>query len=135
MKRISAWLLVFLCLFFVGCNTTVKTEKVVTCSNVIAAYKEAGYEVFHKESTTEDWDWVCYVKATDLETDDYIFFYFFETHEEAVAYSEERQYNVLIWLFSVIYGDPSWLTTKVYNNIELEYDNGSLYEPFQDLID
>ena len=134
MKKLTAFLLAFLCLFFVACNTVVETEKTITCDDVIAAYEDAGYEIFHKEATEQDEGEVCYVKATDIETDEYIFFYFFETHEEAVAYGETRQYNVLIWLFSVIYGDPSWQTTKVYNNIEIEYDKAYLYEPFQELI-
>ena len=64
----------------------------------------------------------------------YIFFYFFDTHEQANAYAKTREYNVLIWLFSAIYGDPSWLTTKVYNQIEIEYDQAYLYEPFEKLL-
>ncbi len=134
MKRIVLFILAFLCLFFAGCNTTRKTDKTITCEDVIAVYKQAGYEVFHKDTATQDGEEVCYVKASDTATQDYIFFYFFETHEEAVAYSKDRQYNVLIWLFSVIYGDPSWLTTKVYNNIEIEYDNAALYKPFKELL-
>ena len=134
MKKIIPLLLVFVCLFFAGCNTTTKTDKSIACGDVIAAYEQAGYEVFHKEATAEDGEWVCYVKASNTATQEYIFFHFFETHEEAVAYSKEREYNVLIWLLSVLYGDPSWLTTKVYNNIEIEYDNSSLYEPFKELL-
>ncbi len=121
------------CLLFSGCNTVKKTDKVITCEDVIAVYKEAGYEVFHKD--TDGYGWECYVCIDDSQSNDYIYFHFFESHEAAVEYSEERQYNVLIWLFSVIYGDPSWLTTKVYNQIEYEYDNAKLEKPFLELIE
>lgn len=124
-----------LCLLLTGCNATVKTEKELDCGQVISAYEANGYEVFHKETTTEEWgDYVCYVKATDPDTQEYIFFHFFESHEKAATYAESRRYNVLIWLFSVIYGDPAWLITKVYNDIEIEYDHAYLYEPFEELI-
>ena len=31
-------------------------------------------------------------------------------------------------------GEPSWLNTKSYNNIEIEYDQNELYVPFESLI-
>lgn len=134
-KRLGAFAL-FACLVcFTGCgkNQSVQADKTITCGEVIAAYENAGYEVFHHE-TTEGLDYVCSVKATDLNSGKYIYFHFFETPEQATAYADEREYNVLLWFFSVLYGEPSWLTTRAYNNIEIEYDQGALYEPFGALI-
>ena len=136
MKRFIAFVLAFVGLFlFAACNTVTASDTVIECADVIAAYEEAGYEIFHKDASAEDFEWVCCVKATDADTQNSIYFYFFETHKAAVAYSETRQYNSLIWLFSVIYGNPSWMTTKVHNEIEIEYDDGDLYKPFKSLLE
>ena len=134
MKKFIAVCLTFLLFLFSACNSVVKTERNISCEDVINVYQNAGFEVFHKPTTAEKLEWECYVKVTDPVTQDYIFFYFFETHEQAVSYSDHRQYNLLIWLFSIIFGDSRWLTTEVYNNIEIEYDNYDLYKPFKDLV-
>ena len=135
MKKL--WLIVLLCtcLLFSGCNTVKKTDKAITCDDVVLAYQEAGYSVFHKEyEEPDEFGAACYLRIDDKDSDDYIYFEFFQTHEEAVEYSEKRQYNVAIWLFSVIYGEPTWVTTKVYNQIEYEYWNAELEKPFLELI-
>ena len=130
MRRFLVIFMAFaLLLTFCGCS---KSEKVISCGDVIAAYEEAGYEVWHSEWENQDFTYS--VQANDPKTGEYISFHFFETSEEAEVYAETRQYHVLIWIFSVIYGDPSWLTTKTYQNIEIEYDHSYLYEPFQKLI-
>ena len=77
MRKILATFLAFVCLFFVSCDTVEKTDKEITCADVLAAYEQAGYEVFHKETASEEGGY-CYVKATDSETEEYIFFHFFE---------------------------------------------------------
>ncbi len=125
-------ILLLFCGTFAGCSQ--KSGRAVSCDEVIKAYEDAGYEVLHNSAEDGDYDWQCYVRATDAETGDYIFLYFFETPEQAESYGDTRQYHVLLWVFSVIYGDPSWLTTKVYQNIEIEYDRAELYKPFQKLI-
>ncbi len=124
---------IFLCigilLFVAGCSGE---QREVTCEDVVAAYKEAGYEVFHKHSPKFG-NMVCYVKASN-DNGEEIFFEFYETSEEAEKIANERQYNVLIWLFSVIYGEPTWVHTTTYRNIEIEYTDKELYEPFANLI-
>ncbi|MBO5480806.1 MAG: hypothetical protein J6A63_06440 [Clostridia bacterium] len=133
MKRLICLFLIAICCLFCSCNRSEQTNKAITCDDVTAVYQAAGFTVFHSEKANVE-NGVCYVKATDPDTQEYIFFYFFDTHEQANAYAKTREYNVLIWLFSAIYGDPSWLTTKVYNQIEIEYDQAYLYEPFKTLI-
>ncbi len=133
MKRWICLLLIVLCCLFCGCDSSKQTSKSITCDDVTAAYQTAGFEIFHSEKAYVE-NGVCYVKATDPDTQEYILFYFFDTHTQANAYAKTRQYNALLWLFSVIYGNPSWLATKVYNQIEIEYDQAYLYEPFEKLI-
>ena len=126
---------IFLAITLSSCdNDNITSEKEITCEDIIQVYEETGYEIFHKETTDQDYDWECYVKCTAPDSEDYIFFYIFKTYEEAVSYTEERKGNFLIYLFSWIYGDPSWLKTKSYNTIAIEYTQEKLYKPFKSLM-
>ncbi len=131
MKRLFAVLLVVSMLTLGACGSARKTTP-PTCQVLIAAYEEAGYHVFHCE--TGDYDWDCYVQIWKDDEYDAVYFHFFSTEEEAKAYDDEREYNILIYLFSVIYGDPQWLYTETCGNIEYEYTNEDLLEPFEKLI-
>ena len=133
MKRLILLLLIVICCLFCGCDTVEQTEKTITCDDVLSVYQAAGFEIFHSETPNVE-NAVCSVKATDPQTQEYVYFHFFDTHEHAKAYAETRQFNVLIWLFTVVYGKPAWQTTKVYNHIEIEYDQADLYQLFERLI-
>lgn len=132
MKRI-------LCLFFLpalllsvfsGCSGK---SRPVTCDEVIAAYEEAGYEVSHRDYPEREYGYLCEVTIEE-EDGDSIRFHFYETDEEAEAYAEERQWNWALWMFSVIYSDPTWLETETHYNIEIEYDDDDLIKPFRKLV-
>ena len=131
MKRLLA---LFLCsIVLLSCTACSGREiKDISCRDVIDAYHAAGYEVFHKETATEEW--ACYVRVNDKNSDDYIFFHFFDSAQSAEEYAESRQWNVLLWFFSLIYSDSHWLTTKTYGNIEYEYRDKDLIKPFEELI-
>ncbi len=127
-KRIFClFLCLFLTLSMLGCTGE---QREVTCEEVEAAYEEAGYEIFHNHPCNLGNE-ICYIDIENA-ADEQIYFYFYETAEEAEA--DHREYNVLIWLFSVIYGDPTWVYTEVYQNILIEYTDKALYEPFAKLI-
>ncbi len=131
MKKLTA-AVVCLCLLLsmTGCGSGQK--KTITCAEVIAAYEEAGYQVSHWDYPEKEYGYLCEVDIEE-EDGDSIRFHFFETAEEAEAYAQERQWNALLWLFSVIYSDPTWLETETYQNIEIEYDDDDLYKPFKKL--
>ncbi len=133
MKRITLALtcLPFLLASFASCAP--KNEVAPTCKELIDAYEDAGFHVFHCEEVNAPK--TCYVKVWADDEYDYAFFYFFDSAEDAEAWDDEREYNVLIYLFSVIYGDPHWLFTETYGNIEYEYCNDDLMQPFYRLID
>lgn len=133
MKRIFClFLLASLVLsVFSGCSGGIGRR--VTCDEVIAAYEEAGYDVSHRDYPEKDYGYLCEVTIEE-EDGDSIRFHFFETEEEAEAEAEQRQWNALLWGFSVIYGDPTWLETKTHYNIEIEYDDDALIEPFRKLV-
>lgn len=130
MKKIIAMVLCLcLLLSMTGCGT----EKTVTCADVIAAYEAAGYSVSHRDYPEKEYGYLCMVRISE-EDGDSIEFHFHETAEEAEAEAKERQWNALLWLFSVIYSDPTWLETETYQNIEIEYDDDALYKPFDKLV-
>lgn len=133
MKRSAGVLLAVILMVILLCGCQRTTAVQVSCADVIAAYESAGYEVFHKDTAMEE-DYVCYVKAEDEKTGDSIYFHFFDAAEEAEAYAEDRKWNVFVWFYTVALSEPTWLKTKTYGNIEYEYDNKALTQPFIELI-
>ena len=131
MKKII--LLIMLFVSIIVLTSCENKNKEITYNDVINVYLEAGYEVFHKEAYYEPGE-LCYVKCTAPDSEDYIYFCFFETKEEAEEYASERDWNVLLFLFSCAMFEPTWLKTKTYNNIEIEYHKNYLYKPFKSLI-
>ncbi len=102
----------------------------VTCEEVAATYEDAGYNVFHNHAPELE-NKVCYIEVNNND-DEQIIFYFYETAEEAEA--DQLDWNGLLWLFSVVYGDPTWVHTETYQNIAIEYTDQDLYTVFSNLI-
>ncbi len=127
MKKICVFILL-IGLLLSGCN---QVEKDITCEDIVAAYEDAGYEVVHNENAGFDYD--CYIMVEN-ENGDTIYFHRFPTAVEAQSLADARQYHVLIWFFTVIYGDPTWVHTTTYGCYEIEYTSEALYDPFEKLI-
>ena len=134
MKRLSALLCAFLLLLtlFVGCGSD-DTHTAVSCADVIAAYEEAGYAVWHQEYTEGERDYVCEISAEN-ENGDTIYFTFFASAAEAEQYVKDGQWNVLLWMYSLVSGDPTWVHTEAYDTIAVRYENADVYAPFEKLI-
>ena len=115
-----------------GCQTPEKTN--ITCADVIRAYEEADYKVLHSESPTGTYNEKCSVQIIGKENYDNVYFSFFETEEEAQAYAKEHQWNVVLWLYSVACWQPTWVTTKTYQNIEYEYCDSAMIKVFEEMI-
>ncbi len=133
MKKIISLLLVFSLLI---CLTACKKEEATppTCEELIAAYEQAGYHVSHHENEYKDesTDEICYVKVWLEDVYECVYFYFYETAE--TAESLELNYNIFVYMFSIIYGDPTWVWTDTYGNIGYEYEDGNMLKPFKELI-
>ncbi|MBE6959419.1 MAG: hypothetical protein E7448_01670 [Ruminococcaceae bacterium] len=132
------FLALFLCIFvLLSCAACSQSDpRDISCQDVIDTYENAGYKTWHKEEDDSDDGKVCYVQVLDNDSDEYIYFHFFDSEESAKEYADQRQWNVLLWLFSAIYSDPHWLATKTHGNIEYEYRSGTdLIDPFHELID
>ena len=136
MKRFLAILLAVCTLTFAGCNSHTTSSVEITCADVITAYEEAGYSIFHCETQPDEKiDYNCYLKITRSDLDGEMYVHFFDTHEDAVAYLDEAPYATIgIGLFSLIWGQPTWVRFKTYNQISLEYPKAEFYKPFRQLI-
>ena len=133
MKRLLALTLCIVALL--SCAGCSGSHKDISCQDVIDTYQKAGYQVFHKDDPDSETGRVCYVRVDDQDSDEYIYFEFYDSEENAKAYADQRQWNVVLWLFSAIYSDPQWLVTETYGNIEYEYRSGSdLIDPFNELV-
>lgn len=130
-KILCIFVLLISIITLISCDNT---KKEISCEDVIRVYEEAGYEVFHKEQYDEESKEVCYIQCTAPNSEDYIMFHFYETIDAAEAYADERQWNIILFVFSCAMFEPTWLTTKTYNNIEIEYHHDYLYKPFKTLI-
>ena len=131
MKKIVLTLMLLISIIaLISCDYT---KKEITCEDVINAYEEVGYNVFHKEYNYEEGQ-ICYVKCTALDSDDYIYFNFFENQEFAEKYANERDWNIVLFIYSCSLFEPTWLTAKTYSNIEIEYHQNYLYKPFKSLM-
>ncbi len=130
MVRRSVCIILCICAVLSLGACAAKEQPEITCDEVAAAYEAAGYSVFHNHAP-EIGNMVCYLEIHN-DDDAQILFHFYETAEEAEA--EQLDWNVLLWLYSVIYGDPTWVHTETYRNIEIEYTDKSLYTVFEKLI-
>ena len=130
MKRIFVFVLA-LSLLLVGCtrrNCDVGREQIVE------AYEAAGYNVSTGgyEQPLE-YGQTAYIQANHPDGE-YIYFTFFETEADAKAYKREYYHPVMMGLFSVIFGEPSWQRWEVYGCIVVEYDNSDYMQPFEKLL-
>ena len=132
-RSVVCMAMIFVLMFFClsGCRAEVKE---ISCDDIIEAYEKAGYEVFHHDSTDEEDQWNCYITARVKDGEDYIFFHFFDSEGEAEAYANAQEWNLILWFYSLVSSQPTWINTKTYGNIEYEYGENALVEPFQELI-
>lgn len=131
MKRVLAAALLIV-LLLTGCTPRHRTD--ITREEIIAAYEAAGYEVWSRVYDEKlDYGQVAYVQANHPDGN-YIYFSIFESEAEAKAYKNEYYHPVMMGLFSVIFGQPSWQRWKVYGCIVVQYDDENHFYPFQGLL-
>lgn len=131
MKRLIIALLV-LTVLLVSCAPRYRTD--ITREEIVAAYEEAGYSVWTDVYDEKlDYGEIAYVQANHPDGD-YIFFSIFETEEDAQNYKRQFHHPIMMGLFSVIFGDPSWQRWKVYGCIVVQYDEPAFFEPFEELL-
>ena len=58
-----------------------------------------------------------------------------KAEEDAKAACDERQFNVLLWLFFGIFGEWRWLHVRCYGNIEYETFDYKMMRPLEKLFE
>ena len=115
----------------VGCSVD-DTRDAISCAEVVSAYEEAGYEVWHREYTAEERDYLCEVVA-ETEAGEAIYFTFYDSADKAEQHVKDSRWNGLLWAYSLVSGDPTWVYTEAYDTVAIQYENKDLYAPFRDL--
>lgn len=132
MKKILS--IIIGCVLLLSCVGCRKNYASITRQDIIEVYEAAGYSVSSRVYDSKlDSGQIAYVQA-DHSDGNYIYFAIFETEEEAKAYKNEYYHPVMMGLFSVIYGQPSWQHWEVYGCIVVQYDEPDFFEPFRDLL-
>ncbi len=136
MKRFIAVLIIICTVFgFSGCTTSEKVE--LTCDEIAQAYTDAGFYVKHYHEESEDGSY-CHINIQDaeelLEDTDVIYFTFFESEDEAKAFTKDNKWNLILYIFGVMFGEFRWLKSKTYGDISYQYWGKQMIKPFNDLV-
>lgn len=138
MKKLIAILILLTLVFsFTSCDSPQPRE--ISCEEIIAAYKEAGYSVLyhgHENDTVyNDLGIYCSFEIRDPDNEDnymYVDRYFNE--EDAKAASKEQQFNPILWLFFGVFGEWRWLHTGCYGDIVYSTFEYRMLKPLKELM-
>ena len=134
---ISILLLLSLCFSFVGCKGSEPKE--ISCEEIIAAYKDAGYTVLyhgHESDTAyNDIGIYCSFEIRDPDNaDNYMYIDRYFTEEDAKAASKEQQFNPILWLYFGIFGEWRWLHTGCYGDLTYSTFDRGMIKPLRDIM-
>ena len=134
---ISILLLLSLCFSFVGCKGSEPKE--ISCEEIIAAYKDAGYTVLyhgHESDTAyNDIGIYCSFEIRDPDNaDNYMYIDRYFTEEDAKAAIKEQQFNPILWLYFGIFGEWRWLHTGCYGDLTYSTFDREMIKPLRDIM-
>ena len=134
---ISILLLLSLCFSFVGCKGSEPKE--ISCEEIIAAYKDAGYSVLyhgHENDTVyNDQGIYCSFEIRDPDNaENYMYIDRYFTEEDAKAANKEQQFNPILWLFFGIFGEWRWLHTGCYGDLTYSTFDRGMIKPLRDIM-
>lgn len=137
-KVISIILLLAFSLSLAACNESEPKE--ISCDEIIAAYKEAGYSVLyhgHENDTVyNDLGIYCSFEIRDPDNEDnYMYVDRYFTEEEAQAANEEQQFNPILWLFFGVFGEWRWLHTGYYGDLTYSTFDREMIKPLKELME
>ena len=137
MKKIISILLLLSLLFsFASCGEFEPKE--ISCEDIIAAYKDAGYTVlYHGHENDENYHDLgisCSFEIRDPNNEDnYMYVNRYFNEEDAKAANKEQQFNPILWLFFGVFGEWRWLHTGCYGDITYSTFDKKMIEPFKEL--
>lgn len=119
----------------VGCSSTTNGEyKDISYQDILQIYNESNYDTFVSFIEEGEEEYNAFISCISNDNEDkFIYFYVFDTKEEASKYSNEHKWNHLLYFFSSLFGDPLWITSSTYNNLVIEYSSKDAYKPFNEL--
>ena len=138
MKKIMSILLLLSLVFtFVACSKSEPKE--ISCEEMIAAYKDAGYTVlYHGHENDENYHdlgmYCCFEIRDPDNEDNYMYVNRYFNEEDAKAASEERQFHPILWLFFGIFGEWRWLHTGCYGDLTYETFDSKMIQPLRKLM-
>ncbi len=136
-KIISILLLLSFVLSFTACGNSEPKE--ISCEEIIAAYKEAGYSVLYhgheQDEVYNDLGQYCAFEIRDPDNEDnYMYVRRYFNEEDAKAASEEERFNIILWLFFGIFGEWRWLHTGCYGDLTYSTFDRKMIKPLRELI-
>ena len=138
-KIISIVLLLSLCFSFTACGNRAEPKE-ISCEEIIAAYKDAGYTVLyhgHENDTVyNDLGQYCAFEIRDPDNEDnYMYVHRYFNEEDAKAANEEAKFHPVLWLFFGIFGEWRWLHTGCYGDLTYETFDRKMIKPLKELMD
>lgn len=135
-KIISILLLLSLAFSLTACGKSEPKE--ITCEEIIAAYDDAGYNVFHNhdDPVYYDLNQYCYIKISDPDDpeNNYLYVTRYFTEEDAKAAAEDLEFNPVLWGFFCIFGEWRWLHTGYYGDLTYETFDKKMIKPLKELM-
>ena len=118
-------------LFFVGCAS--KSGKEITAEEIIKAYEDAGCEVGIIDHTDDPE--IGYYGIAAEKGEEFIYIHIYDTKEQAEAETKEHKWNIVLWIYSLPFGEYRWLKSKTYQNIHYEYLDREMAKPLKELME
>ncbi len=139
MKKLISVLLLLSFAFSLTACVNNNEPKEISCEEIIAAYKDAGYTVLYHDHENDtvynDLGQYCAFEIRDPDNEDnYMYVHRYFNEEDAKAASNERQFNPILWLFFGIFGEWRWLHVGCYGNIEYETFDRKMLKPLKELM-
>ena len=137
-KIISIILLISFALSLTACGNNTEPKE-ISCEEIIAAYKEAGYIVlYHGHENDENYHelgmYCCFEIRDPDNENNYMYVNRYFTEEDAKTAADERQFNPILWLFFGIFGEWRWLHVGCYGDIEYETFDPKMIKPLENLM-
>lgn len=136
-KILSILFLLSFCFSLAACEG--REPKEISCEEIIAAYKDAGYAVLYHghegDESYHDLGMYCCFEIRDPDNEDnYMYINRYFNEEDAKAASEEREFNPLLWGFFGIFGEWRWLRTGYYGDLTYETFDKEILKPLKELM-
>ena len=138
MRKIIALLLLLSLVF--GITACANGEpREISCEEIIAAYKAAGYSVLYHghegDTAYHDLGKYCCFEIRDPDNEDnYMYIDRYFTEEQAKVGYEEGKFHPVLWLFFGIFGEWRWLHTGYYGDIVYSTFDYEMLKPLKELM-